>query len=449
MSTHQADMTILGAGPAGYAAALTASQRGKTTILVAAGPLGGTCLHWGCIPTKLFLGASEPLEGLRAMGRLRLLRGEAVLDLPALRRRADTVIQATAKAMASQLALHGVTVIQGRGQLAAPNTVLVPDQGDQIQSTTVILATGSRPMALAGIPFGGPILDSTALLECTAPLPSLLIVGGGAIGIEMAQFWNRLGTQVTLVEAAPHLVPTEDSVLGEALAAALRRSGITVRTGAPVRAVTVVGDRVQVDLPSEQLMATRVLVAIGRRPNTEDLGLETAGISLDQRGFIPTDDALRAAPGIYAVGDVNGRTLLAHAAEHQARFAVAHALGEIAGPYHPGPIPSCIYGGIEFLRVGPSRSQMAEGVTVSQASLAANPMAQAHGHTQGLVRIYWQEGRVLAVAAVGGRVSHLAGLAEAMVRHQWSAEAAHQHIFAHPSLDEAIRAALLAPQEPL
>lgn len=446
---HDADIAILGAGPAGYAAALAASQRGKATVLVAGGPLGGTCLHWGCIPTKLALGVSEPLEDLRRMTRLRLVRGEARLDLPALRRRTEAIIAATVKAMAARLERGGVTVLAGRGQLTAPGEVAVPELDARVRARTVILATGSRPRPLPGVPFGGPILDSTALLARTEDLTSLVIVGGGAIGIEMAQFWNRLGTQVTLVEAAPHLLPAEDPVLGEALAAALRRDGIAVRVAAPVQAMTPTDDGVQVALPGETLQAQLALVAVGRQPATEGLGLEAAGARLDSRGFVVTDESLLAAPGLYAVGDVNGRTLLAHAAEHQARFAVAHALGEVPGPYRPGPIPACVYGGIEVLRVGPTRAEMTGAVLVSQAPLAANPMAQAHGHPHGMVRVYWQEGRVLAVAAVGGRVTHLAGLAEAMVREGWGAEAAHTHVFAHPSLDEAVRDALLAPQEPL
>lgn len=450
MTQYHADMVILGAGPAGYAAALAASQRGKATVLVADGPLGGTCLNWGCIPTKIYLGASEPLEGLRTMGRLRLLRGEAALDLSALRRRAQTIIQATHKAMAAALEGGKVQVIHGRGRITAPHTVTVAEKDISIQAPIILVATGSRPMPLPGLPFGGPILDSTKALELSQVPQNLVIIGGGAIGVEMAQFWNRMGSTVTLVEAAPTLVPSEDPALGHALAAMLKRSGITIHVGAPVQEVLVDGADAQVRLPQTTCTAQAVLVAIGRRPNTEDLGLEAAGAQVDGRGFVTTDDQLRAAPGVYAIGDVNGRTLLAHAAEHQAHFAVAHALGEIAGPYHPGPIPACVYGGVEVMRVGPVYAEIhGHEVFVSRSMLAANPIAQAHGHVHGMVQVYWRHGQVVGVAAVGARVSHLAGLAEAMVRDGWDESAAHTHIFAHPSLDEAVRAALTAPKEPL
>lgn len=450
MTQHHADIVILGAGPAGYAAALAASQRGKATTLVANGPLGGTCLNWGCIPTKIYLGASEPLEGLRTMGRLRLGRGEATVDLAALRRRAQTIIQATHKAMATTLETSGVRVVHGRGHIIAPHTVTVPEQDTTIHAPIILVATGSRPMPLAGIPFGGPILDSTAILELSEVPQSLVIIGGGAIGVEMAQFWNRMGTTVTLVEAASTLIPSEDPILGEALASMLKRSGITVHTGTPVQEILVEGPGVHVRLPQATCTAQAVLVAIGRRPNTEDLGLEAARARVDARGFIHTDANLLAAPQVYAVGDVNGRILLAHAAEHQAHFAVAHAMGEVHSPYTPGPIPTCVYGGVEVMRVGPARSEMADAnVLVSRAMLAANPISQAHGHSHGMVQVYWRHGRVWAVAAVGARVSHLAGLAEVMVRDGWDATAANTHIFAHPSLDEALRAALTAPKEPL
>ncbi|MEJ5243437.1 MAG: NAD(P)/FAD-dependent oxidoreductase [Desulfomicrobiaceae bacterium] len=450
MTQLHADMVILGAGPAGYAAALAASQRGKATVLVAAGPLGGTCLNWGCIPTKIYLGASEPLEGLRTMGRLRLVQGDAALDLTALRRRVQTIVQATHKAMTTALEGGKVQVIHGRGRITAPHTVTVPEKDISIQAPIILVATGSRPMPLPGVPFGGPILDSTEVLELSQAPQSLAIIGGGAIGVEMAQFWNRVGTAVTLVEAAPTLVPSEDPALGQALAAMLKRSGITVHTNAPVQEVLVDGANVHVRLPEATCTAQAVLVAIGRRPNTEDLGLEAAGAQVDGRGFVITDAQLRAAPGVYAIGDVNGRTLLAHAAEHQAHFAVAHALGATQGDYTPGPIPACVYGGAELVRVGPAYAELkTHDVLVSRAMLAANPMAQAHGHAHGMVQVYWRHGQVVGVAAVGARVSHLAGLAEAMVRGGWDESAAHTHIFAHPSLDEAVRAALTAPKEAL
>ena len=450
MNPYRVDIAILGAGPAGYAAALAASQRGKTVAIVEPGPLGGTCLNWGCIPTKMYLGASAPLEGLRAMTRLRLLRGEATLDLTALRRRVESVIAATRKAMAQQLRQHGVLTVAGHGRLAGPGQVEVEEAGATILAQTVLLATGSRPMPLPGVPFGGPILDSTAALALENVPTSLAIVGGGAIGLEMAQLWHRLGTQVTVVEAADHLAPSEDPILGDILATVLRRSGITVHTTSPVAAVERTPHGVRLELPSSTVEAQYVLVAIGRAPTTQSLGLEAAGIQLTPREWIGTDPFLRACPGVYAVGDANGRTLLAHAAEHQARYAVAHALGEIHTPYTPGPIPACIYGGCELVRVGPSWAEIHEVATgVSRFSLAANPMAQAHGAAFGAVHVYWRQDQVVGIAAVGTGVSHLAGLAEAIVHHGWTRESAHTHIFAHPSLDEAVREALRAPQEPL
>jgi dihydrolipoamide dehydrogenase len=167
-------------------------------------------------------------------------------------------------------------------------------------------------------------------------------------------------------------------------------------------------------------------------------------------GWITTDEFLQAAPNIYAIGDVNGRTLLAHAAEHQGRYAVLHALGETATPYKPGPIPGCIYGSIEVMRAGSTAAELTalgKSVTVSRANLGANAISQAHGQAQGLVKVAWVDGVVHGVTAVGHGASHLVTLAEIMVRDRWTAHTAHEHIFAHPTLDEALRDALIAPQE--
>lgn len=447
------DIIVIGAGPGGYAAALLASQRGKTVALVEKEHLGGTCLNWGCIPTKLYLGATAHLEGLHAQSRLRLCSGSVQMDMAALKKRKSAFVAATHKAMGCCLEKNGVALIRGQAALAGDNTLRIGGEADQTLSfATLIVATGSSTNWFPGLePDHARILDSTDLLDLDQAPASLAVIGAGAIGLEMADFWHRLGTAIHVIEAAPRIAPAEDEEIAQTLSAMLKRKKWNIVTGKRVAGLVNEGESVLVRLEDgAEIRAEKALVAVGRKPNTSDLGLDNAGVSMTGAGWIATDDFLRAAPNIYAVGDVNGRTLLAHAAEHQGRFAVLHAQGETAAPYEPGPIPGCIYGSIEVMRAGHTAAELAgqgQAVKISRANLGANPISQAHGQAQGLVKVAWVDGVVRGVTAVGHGASHLVTLAEIMVRDRWTVDKAHQHIFAHPTLDEALRDALVSPQE--
>ncbi|UTF50867.1 NAD(P)/FAD-dependent oxidoreductase [Desulfomicrobium sp. ZS1] len=447
------DIIVIGAGPGGYAAALLASQRRKTVALIERQHLGGTCLNWGCIPTKLYLGATAHLEGLHAQSRLRLCRGSVQMDMGALKKRKNAFVAATHKAMGCCLEKHGVALVQGQASLIDKNTVRVASDAEQTLSfTTLIIATGSSTNWFAGLePDHARILDSTDLLDLDEAPASLAVIGAGAIGLEMAEFWNRMGTAIHVIEAAPRIAPAEDEEIAQTLSGMLKRKKWNIVTGKRVAGLVNEGESVLVRLEDgTQIRVEKALVAVGRKPNTPGLGLDNAGVAMTGAGWVTTDDFLRTTPNIYAIGDVNGRTLLAHAAEHQGRYAVLHALGETAAPYTPGPIPGCIYGSIEVMRAGHTAAELAaqgKTVTVSRASLGANPISQAHGQAQGLVKVAWVDGVVHGVTAVGHGASHLVTLAEIMVRDRWTAHTAHEHIFAHPTLDEALRDALIAPQE--
>ena len=447
------DIIVIGAGPGGYAAALLASQRGKTVALVEKNALGGTCLNWGCIPTKLYLGATAHLEGLHAQTRLRLCSGTILMDMPALRKRKAAFVSATHKAMGSCLEKNGVTLLTGDATLLDANTLRVTGAAEEAFTfATLIIATGSSSNWFPGLePDHVRILDSTDLLDLDEAPESLTVIGAGAIGLEMADFWNRLGTQIHLVEAAPRIAPAEDEEIAQTLHGMLKRKKWNIVTGKRVAGIGNEGESVLTRLEDgTEIRSAKALIAVGRKPNTPGLGLENAGVSTTGAGWITTDECLRAAPNIYAIGDVNGRTLLAHAAEHQGRYAVLHALGETAAPYETGPMPGCIYGSIEVMRAGATAAELAaagQSVRVSRANLGANPISQAHGQAQGLVKAVWVDGVLRGLTAVGHGASHLVTLAEIMVRDGWNRETAHEHIFAHPTLDEALRDALTAPLE--
>jgi dihydrolipoamide dehydrogenase len=355
--------------------------------------------------------------------------------------------------MACCLDKHGIALVQGQAFLLDKNTVRIDgESGQTLTFETLVIATGSSTNWFAGLePDHERILDSTDLLDLDEAPESLAIIGAGAIGLEMADFWHRLGTTIHVIEAAPRIAPAEDEEIAQTFHGMLKRKKWNIVTGKRVAGLVNEDESVLVRLEDDaEIRVEKALVAVGRKPNTPGLGLENAGVTLTGAGWVTTDDFLRAAPNIYAIGDVNGRTLLAHAAEHQGRHAILHALGETAAPYAPGPIPGCIYGSIEVMRAGHTAAELtAQGktVTVTRANLGANPISQAHGQAQGLVKVAWVDGVVHGVTAVGHGASHLVTLAEIMVRDRWTAHTAHEHIFAHPTLDEALRDALIAPLE--
>lgn len=453
------DLVVLGGGPGGYDAAVEAAAAGLKTALVEADLLGGTCLNRGCIPTKMWLGATHAVEELAAQSKLRMATGEVRVDFPALQGRKDKYIAATRKAMAQRLTQLGVEVVAGRGRLAGASAVEVEtvDGAKLLHFKSCIVATGTRPASFPGLePDGARVMDSTGFLALAQMPKSLIVVGGGFIGLEMAQAAHRMGAHISIVDALPRLAGLEDPEVSKALETVFKRQGWDIRLGVKVAGVKTAGDSAVLSLEGgETLSAEGALIAVGRRPNTEGLGLDALGAQFIGPGYIATDENLLAAPNIYAVGDVNGRMLLAHAASHQAHYVVSRLLGHAAGPdesgpYDSGPVPSILYGSPEVMRVGltaEAAKTQGEGVLVSRAQLIANPIAQAHAATQGFVKCVWRQGRLIGVSAVGGDVSRLAVAATLMVQAGWTREQAESFMFPHPTLDESLKAALLADKE--
>lgn len=455
---EQFDVVVIGAGPGGSKAAKILANSGRTVALIEDRHWGGVCLNCGCIPTKLLLGAVAPKGLLRGLERQRVATGTLSVDYAALQKRVQRFTGATSQALARGLSQAGVSLFNGRGVCRDARSVDVLDTEGRVAASLkaerIVVATGSRPAAFPGLePDHDAVLDSTDLLNIPVPPASLLIVGAGAIGLEMADFFGALGTSVTVVEAAPQLAPAEDADIAQELEKLLRKTGLTSCVG--VRATSLTTRNGQAVLRLEdgrELIADKALVAVGRKPNTEGLGIEAAGGSLDRRGYIQTDDYLRAGPTLFAIGDVNGRTLLAHAAEHQAAHVARHILGLESGAYESGPVPSCIYGNLEVMRVGlTSREALDKGgeVAVSRAPLVANAIAQAGGDPSGFVKVVWHEGRMVGIAALGHHVSHLVTAAQLLLLGQYHGDRLHHFMFAHPTLDEALAVAITSPRETL
>lgn len=465
------DMIILGGGPGGSRAAFDAAARGLSVALVDRDGLGGTCLNRGCIPTKLLLGATAAQPLLETQKKLKAADGHIAFDLPALQQRKDRYVKGTRQALEKRLKAAGIAVYAGEGRVTSGRqgavdgelAVTAAQADGTAQETrlgwgTLIVATGSTPASFPGLAAdGAAVLDSTALLDVTEAPESLIVVGGGAIGLEMADFFARLGTRITIVEGMARLAPTEDAEVGDTLRKVYAREGWAIHTGRKVASLaTVDGHAVLRFEDGEELSASKALLAVGRRPASAGLGLEALGATLRGPGWVQPDEFLRATPHVYAIGDVNGRTLLAHAADHQARYAVRHACGDTAAGYDAGVMPACIYGHLEVMRVGPTAEELKNAgfsPQVSRSMLIANPIAQAYGTTQGFIKIVWVDGHIRGVTAVGHGVSHLVTLAAVLAggsgtAQGWTAHDAGNVIFAHPTLDEALEAAMEALQEP-
>lgn len=447
----ESDLLIIGGGPAGFDAALAAAKRGIKTILAEKEHLGGTCLNWGCIPTKFLLAAVAPKAELEGQQKMKTGSGQVLVDLNALVDRKKRHLEATRKAMAAELAALGVSFVPGELKMigAAKSVFQVDGEVLTISHKRCILATGSRPAFRPGLKADHKaVLNSGDILSLREIPEHLLVVGAGYIGLELAQFFSRAGSKITLLEVAPRIVPAEDEEISKALTQAFKRMGWDIHTGVTIAGLETKDERAFLVLEDgREFTAGKCLLAVGRMPNSRNLMLEMLGAEIKGVGWVHTGDDLLATPTVYAVGDVNGRTLLAHAAAHQGEWAVKHFAGEVTGAYSPGPIPGCMYGAPETMRVGLLEAE-ARGtgmdVSVSRAQLVANPIAQAHGATGGLVKCVWSGGKLLGVTAVGHGVASLATLATVMVAQGWTKKQCGEFIFPHPTLDEALRAALLA-----
>lgn len=446
-------LVVIGAGPGGFDAAIDAASNGLKVALVEKELLGGTCLNAGCIPTKLYLGATGPIHDLAAQAKVKVASGEISVDMKALLTRKDRFIGATRKAMGQKLKTLGIDLYQGSAKLSGKGRIEVesPVEKAELEYENLIIAAGSHPTSFPNIaPDNEAVVDSTGFLALDEMPESLLVVGAGFIGLEMAQIASRMGAKVTIVDALDRIAVYEDPEVSKTLHSIFKRSKWNIRTGVKVASVkTVEGQAVLETEDGENITAEKALIAIGRRPNSADLGLENAEIATAGPGYISVNENLEAASGIYAIGDINGITLLAHAASHQAGYVVRRILGEENGPYAPGPMPSILYGSPETMRVGDMSADL-EGkgkVETSSFPLAANPIAQSYASTQGFVKVIWLDGKVKGVTAVGHHVASLTTPAAMIVQEGWTSEDIHKVIFPHPTLDEALLGALKADRK--
>ncbi|MCX7916214.1 MAG: FAD-dependent oxidoreductase, partial [Verrucomicrobiae bacterium] len=339
------DLIVIGGGPAGYVAAIRAAQLGLQVACVEAEPLlGGTCLRVGCIPSKALLESSERFAEARMTLAAHGVRvGPVELDLAAMMQRKSDIVQTLGKGLDGLFRKHRITRVVGRGRLAGAGQVIVGDQ--RLTARHIILATGSRPAELPGVTVDGErIGTSTEALSYREVPRHLVVIGAGYIGLELGSVWRRLGAEVTVLEFLPRILPGMDSEVAAEAQKIFSRQGLRFQLNCRVRSAHVEGNECVVEVEGgEPVRGDRVLVAVGRRANTEGLGLETVGIIPDARGFIPVNEHFQtSAPGIYAIGDVIGGLMLAHKAEEEAVACVERIVTGI-GHVDYNTIPSVCY----------------------------------------------------------------------------------------------------------
>ena len=462
MSDEQFDLVVLGAGSGGYACALRAAQLGLRVALVERDLVGGTCLHYGCIPTKAILHAAEVADGARDGARFGVHATVDKVDLAGVSAYARGVVSRLYQGLTGLVAARGVSVVAGEGRLVpgsgVPAVAVTTEAGEQtLTAPYVVLASGSQSKTLPGlVPDGERVLTSTDAIRLETLPTSAVVLGGGVIGVELASAWRSFGVEVTVVEALDRLVPGEDPAASAALLRAYRKRGITVRTSSPVRSVETLptGVRVALDDPAgTTLEADLVLVAVGRGPRSSGLGYEEAGVVLD-RGYVTVDERLQTSvPGVYAVGDLVLGLQLAHRGFAHGMFVaedVAHREGRLdRAPVLVGDdqIPRVTYCDPEVASVGLSeevaRARYGD-VETQTYDLAGNGKAQIL-QTSGFVKLVRRtDGPVVGVHMVGARVGELIGEAQLITSWEaWPDEVASLP-HAHPTLDEALGEAHLA-----
>lgn len=457
---NSVDVIVIGGGTGGYSTALRAAALGLGVVLVERDKVGGTCLHRGCIPSKAMLHAAELVDGItEARERWGVRAAVDSVDWSALTATRDDIVSRNHQGVEAHLRRAGVRVVRSSARLTGPRSVRTADGREFTAARAVVLATGSRPRVLPGLePDGDTVVTSDDALFAPGLPASVLVLGGGAIGVEYASFHRSMGAGVTLVEAAERLVPLEDADVSRHLARGLKKRGIDVRTGSGLEGVerlagggvraTVRGPRGDVG----EVTAQRLLVAVGRVPVTDGLDLAAAGLATDERGFVAPADWSRletAVPGIHVVGDLLPPPSpgLAHASFAEGLLVAETLAGVASAPVDYAAVPRVTYSAPQTAAVGLTEAQardLSYDVVVNTMPLTAVAKGMVHG-AGGTVKVVAERGgRVLGVHLVGPHVSEM--IAESQLIVGWDAEPGDvaRHIHAHPTLSEAVGEAFLS-----
>lgn len=451
----QHDLVVIGAGPGGYVAAIRAAQLGFNVACVEAEPaLGGNCLRVGCIPSKALLESSEHYSFAReALAEHGVKVSSVELDLATMMRRKDKTVSDLTQGVALLFKKNNVTRYQGHGRIAGTGRVVVESGADktELSAQKVIIATGSKPISLKGVELDHDRIGvSTDALAYPAAPATLAVIGAGYIGLEMGLVWARLGSKVIVLEYLDRILPGMDAELAKEAQKLFRRQGLDFRLGTKVTAARCRGEGCVVEIEGgDPIVCDRVLVAVGRAPNTERLGLDSIGLSVDRAGRIPVNDHFETAvANFYAIGDVIRGPMLAHKAEEEGAACVEHIRTGFCHINYDA-IPGVVYTQPEVASVGKTEEELKDAKTPYRRGVfhfRANGRARALGHTDGFVKVlaHEQTDRVLGVHIVGPRAGDLIAEAAVAIEFGASAEDLARSSHAHPTLAECIKEAALA-----
>ncbi len=454
MATSQYDLVIIGAGPGGYTAAIRAAQLEMSVACVEQEPLlGGTCLRIGCIPSKALLESSEHFWEAKHQFAAHGVITDPKLDLVAMLKRKDQVVATLTKGVEALFKKNKITRFQGKGRIAGLGkaTVMGQKETSELTAKYILIATGSKPATLPGVELQGQLIGtSTEALSYREVPGHLVVIGGGYIGLELGSVWRRLGAQVTVLEFLDRLLFGMDADIAAEAKKLLEKQEIEFRLGTKVTAARVEQGRCVVEAEGTQpLSCDRVLVAVGRVPNTEHLGLEGLGIELHKKGFIPVNERFATtAEGVFAIGDVIAGPMLAHKAEEEA-VAVVEYLATGHGHVNYDAIAGVVYTDPEIASVGKTEEQLRELGTEYRKGVfpfRANGRARTLGRTEGLVKILAdaKTDRILGVHIIGPDAGALINEAAAAIAFAASSEDLARTCHVHPTLGEAMREAALA-----
>jgi dihydrolipoamide dehydrogenase len=457
--TLRVDALVIGAGPGGYAAGIRLGQLGKKAMVVEKDKVGGICLNVGCIPSKALINASKLYDKVKHGADIGLLADNLRVDMPKMQHWKDEVVNKLTSGVKTLLKVNKCEQRQGVAKLTARNLVEVQGQGPDagktyiVEAANIVLATGSRPIEIPGFKFDDKrIVDSTGALAFRQVPNRLLVIGGGYIGLEIGTLYAKLGSKVTVVEALPSILPGTDPELAQVVARKLKKMGVEVLTGAKAKSWVDKGDRAVVTVETAAgevpIDTDKVLVAVGRRPNTEGLGLEAVGVKVD-KGFVVVDRRMRTnVPGIYAIGDVAGQPMLAHKATKEAEV-VAEVIAGRKSEMDVRTIPSVIFTDPEIASAGITAEEAEKRgrkVKLGKFPFAALGRAIANADTEGFVKVVLdaESTEILGIHVVGNGAGDMIAEAALAIEMGALADDLGLTVHAHPTLPEAMMEACKA-----
>ncbi|HUW72295.1 MAG TPA: dihydrolipoyl dehydrogenase [Methanosarcinales archaeon] len=448
METKNTDLAVLGGGPGGYVAAIRAAKLGVKTMVIEKENLGGVCLNWGCIPTKALYHVAQTIDEIKKADIFGINISGWNLDFKKAMDRKDKVIAAQRQGLAFHFKKNNVELVKGNGKLISSNKILVTGENGQeveVIAKNIIIATGSHAANVP--PFNledEGVIDNIGILSLTAIPESLLIVGGGVIGSEFANIFSTFGSSVTIVEMLPRILSTEDVEVSKVIAKAFGKKGINVFTNSVIEEVKKDKGKFFCKIKGgDEIVADKVLISVGRRPNSTGIGLEEIGVTIDERGFIKADSHLRTnIPNIYAVGDVNGGLQLAHVASDEGKIAAENIAGKDKTMDYR-VIPWAVFTSPEIGTVGLNEEQArSKGINVCFGLFPFSNSGKAFitGETEGFVKVVTDKdsGEILGAQMVGPRCSDLVHEVAVAMKGEMVVDTLAETVHSHPTLSEAV-----------